>query len=528
MPARLLRYDKLTIYHAIFIVMVVLVKQNIRWLRVFRSYERLFYLSKESLKMAKQKKEAITPMDEDFARWYTDVITKTEMVDYAPVKGFMVIRSYGYGLWENIQSAFDKEFKKTGHKNMYFPLLIPESYLNKEKEHVEGFAPEVAWVTHGGDDELAERLCIRPTSETIICSMYAKWLNSYRDLPFLYNQWANVVRWEKTTRPFLRTSEFLWQEGHTLHETMEEAQVETLKMIEIYRKVCEEFLAIPMVVGQKSEKEKFAGAHATYTIEALMHDGQALQSGTSHNLGDHFAKAFEIKFLGRNNEEQYAFSTSWGVSTRLIGGIIMVHGDDNGLKFPPKIAPVQAVIIPVAQHKEGVLENANKLYDRLKEQFRMELDDSDGNTTGWKFNQYEMKGVPVRIELGPKDIENGSCVMARRDTGEKMVVALDEVNEVLEKLLAEIQDNMYKMALEHREKKTTNAVTMDEFKEKQEKDPGFVRAMWCGDRACEEEIKAQTGATLRCVPFEQVDIGSENCICCGKKADKMAYFARAY
>ncbi|MFA0814859.1 MAG: proline--tRNA ligase [Anaerofustis sp.] len=476
----------------------------------------------------KDKVEAITPINEDFARWYTDVILKTELVDYAPVKGFMVIRAYGYALWENIQGIFDKEFKKTGHKNMYFPLLIPESYLNKEKEHVEGFAPEVAWVTQGGSEPLAERLCIRPTSETIICSMYAKWLSSYRDLPYLYNQWCNVVRWEKTTRPFLRTSEFLWQEGHTVHETFEEAQKETMQMIEIYRKVCEEYLAIPMVVGQKSEKEKFAGAHATYTIEALMHDGQALQSGTSHNLGDHFAKAFEIKFLGRDNTEQYAFSTSWGVSTRLIGGIIMVHGDDSGLKLPPRIAPTQAVIIPIAMHKEGVLDRARELYDSLKESFRIEIDDAEAYSPGWKFNQYEMKGVPVRIELGPKDIENGQCVMVRRDSGEKITVALEDAATELAALLESIQKAMYDNALRAREEKTSVAYSMEEFKKNLEENPGFVKAMWCGCRECEDKIKELTGASLRCMPFEQEDLGSDTCVFCGAKADKMAYFARAY
>ncbi|MBR6801180.1 MAG: proline--tRNA ligase [Eubacteriaceae bacterium] len=482
--------------------------------------------------MAKQKKDAITPMDVDFAKWYTDVITKTEMVDYAPVKGFMVIRAYGYALWENIQKAFDAEFKKTGHQNMYFPLLIPESFLNKEKEHVEGFAPEVAWVTHGGNEELAERLCVRPTSETIICSMYAKWLNSYRDLPFLYNQWANVVRWEKTTRPFLRTSEFLWQEGHTVHETFEEAQEETLRMLEIYRKVTEEFLAIPMVVGQKSEKERFAGAHATYTIEALMHDGQALQSGTSHNLGDHFAKAFDIKFLGRDNKEQYGYSTSWGVSTRLIGGIIMVHGDDNGLKMPPRIAPIQAVIIPVQQHKEGVVDSAKALFEALCDDVRVKLDDNENNTPGWKFNEYEMKGVPVRIELGPKDIENRQCVLVRRDTGEKLFVEWGEnyenIKKVLCDLLEDIQKNMYQMALKHREERTTVAHDMETFETSIKTNPGFIKAMWCEDRACEDKIKEVTGATLRCMPFEQENIGSDTCVCCGKKAQKLAYFARAY
>lgn len=477
---------------------------------------------------AKSKMESITSMQEDFSRWYTDVILKTEMVDYAPVKGFMIIRPYGYAIWEHIQSAFDKEFKRTGHQNMYFPLLIPESYLNKEKEHVEGFAPEVAWVTHGGGEELAERLCIRPTSETIICSMYAKWLNSYRDLPYLYNQWANVVRWEKTTRPFLRTSEFLWQEGHTVHETFEEAQAETLLMIEIYRSVVEEVLAIPVIIGQKSDKERFAGAHATYTIEALMHDGQALQSGTSHNLSDHFAKAFEIKFLNRENKEQYAFSTSWGVSTRLIGGIIMVHGDDSGLKIPPKIAPIQVVVIPIAQHKDGVLDEARKLYDSIKDTYRAKLDDSDLNTPGWKFSQYEMKGVPLRVEIGPKDIERGECVAVRRDTGEKTTIKIEELSQKIQPILDKIQQNMYDMAKAHMERKTSSAYDMDEFKQKLAENPGFIKSRWCERRECEDKIKEETGATLRCMPFDNEDLGSDKCVYCGQKAERTAYFARAY
>ncbi len=479
--------------------------------------------------MAKNNQvESITPMDEDFAKWYTDVILKTELVDYAPVKGFMVIRAYGYALWENIQKAFDDEFKRTGHKNMYFPLLIPESFLNKEKEHVKGFAPEVAWVTMGGENELTERLCIRPTSETIICSMYAKWLKSYRDLPFLYNQWCNVVRWEKTTRPFLRTSEFLWQEGHTLHETFDEAQQETMQMLGIYERICRDYLAIPMYVGQKSEKEKFAGAHATYTIEAMMHDGQALQSGTSHNLGDHFTRAFDIKYLDRDNTEKYPFQTSWGVSTRLIGGIIMVHGDDKGLKLPPMIAPIQAIIVPVAMHKEGVLPAARELYENLKTGARVELDDSDAYSPGWKFNQYEMKGVPVRIEIGPKDIENGVCVMVRRDTEEKITVPLEQAAAVFKDLLEKIQLNMYEQALEMRNKRTGSAADMAEFKKTLTEKPGFIRAAWCGRRECEDKIKDETGASLRCMPFGEEVQNDDVCVCCGEKAEKIAYFARAY
>lgn len=477
----------------------------------------------------KNKVEAITPRDVDFARWYTDVISKTEMADYSPVKGFMVIRPYGYAIWENIQQAYDKRFKETGHQNMYFPLLFPESMLKKEAEHVEGFAPEVAWVTKGGNKELSEPLCIRPTSETIICSMYAKWLNTYRQLPFKYNQWCSVVRWEKTTRPFLRTSEFLWQEGHTLHETAEEAQEETMQMLGIYREVAEQYMAIPMVVGQKSEKEKFAGASATYTMEALMYDGQALQSGTSHNLGQHFTKAFDITYLDRNNERVHPYHTSWGVSTRLIGGLIMVHGDDNGLVLPPKIAPIQVVILPVAQHKEGVLDAAYALKDKLSQSFKVELDDSD-NSPGWKFNQWEMKGVPIRLEIGPRDLEKGQCVLARRDNGEKISVSLDTVEQSVTDLLADIQQNLYDQALARREAKTSRAASMEEFKKNLADNPGFVKAMWCGNQACEDAIKDETGASIRCIPFddEQEVIGDGCCVHCGKPADKMAYFARAY
>jgi len=475
------------------------------------------------------KVKEITPMAEDFAKWYTDVISKTELVDYSPVKGFMVIRPYGYAIWEHIQAAYDQRFKETGHKNMYFPLLIPESLLKKEAEHVEGFAPEVAWVTRGGNKELAEPLCIRPTSETIICSMYAKWLNSYRQLPFLYNQWCSVVRWEKTTRPFLRTSEFLWQEGHTLHETAEEAQEETMKMLNIYRDVAEHILALPVIVGQKSPKERFAGAAETYTMEALMHDGQALQSGTSHNLGQHFTKAFDITYLDRNNQQAYPYHTSWGVSTRLIGGIIMTHGDDNGLVLPPKVAPIQVVILPIAQHKEGVLDRAYALKKSLEENVRVELDDSD-NSPGWKFNQWEMKGVPIRLEIGPRDIENNQCILARRDTGEKVSVSLDHINETIKNLLDEIQVNLLNNARKLRDEKTSTATNLEEFKKNIKENPGFIKAMWCGDQDCEDKIKEETGATLRCIPFEdeQETIGDGTCVFCGKHADKMAYFARAY
>ena len=481
--------------------------------------------------MAKKEKEfvkEITPMEEDFSRWYTDVIMKNELVDYSPVKGFMVIRPYGYALWERIQEYADAKFKATGHKNMYFPLLIPESLLNKEKEHVEGFAPEVAWVTHGGNQELGERLVVRPTSETIICHMYAKWLNSYRDLPYLYNQWCSVVRWEKTTRPFLRTSEFLWQEGHTLHETEEEAQAETLQMLDIYRQVAEDLMAMPVVIGLKSEKEKFAGAHATYTMEALMHDGQALQAGTSHNLGQHFTKAFEIKFQGRNGQEQHPYHTSWGISTRLIGGLIMVHSDNRGLVLPPKMAPVQVVIIPIAQKKEGVLEKANELYEKLKAKgIRVELDDSTENSPGWKFNQYEMKGYPIRIEIGPRDIENNQAVAVRRDKLEKEMLSLDNIEGTIYDMLNSMQKDLFEKAKAHREANTYIVEDYETYKKDIPNRPGFAKMMWCGERECEDKLKEETGATIRCIPFEQENLG-DKCHICGKPAKHMIYAARAY
>ncbi len=480
--------------------------------------------------MAKKKKEfvsEITPMEVDFAQWYTDVIRKTDLVDYSPVKGFMVIKPYGYAIWENIQDYMDRRFKETGHKNCYFPLLIPESLLKKEADHVEGFAPEVAWVTHGGDEKLAERLCVRPTSETIICEMYSKWLKSYRDLPFLYNQWCSVVRWEKSTRPFLRTSEFLWQEGHTLHETYEEAQEETLQMLEIYRETAEELLAIPVVVGQKSEKEKFAGAYATYTMEALMHDGKALQAGTSHNLGQHFTTAFDITFLDRDGELKHPYHTSWGVSTRLIGGVIMVHGDNRGLVLPPGIAPVQAVILPIAAHKGGVMEKAEEIFDQLKGEIRVELDDRENYSPGWKFNEWEMKGVPVRIEIGPKDIEKNQVVLFRRDTLEKEIVPLNEVKVRVENLLKDVHNNLLLKAKKMRDEHTYYVKNLDEMKEIMDNKPGFVKAPWCQDRECEDKIKEETGATMRCIPFEQEDLGNI-CPFCGKEARAMTYFAKAY
>ncbi len=470
----------------------------------------------------------ITPMEVDFPQWYTDVILKTEMVDYSPVKGFMVIRPYGYAIWENIQSYLDKRFKDTGHKNCYFPLLIPENLLNKEAEHVEGFAPEVAWVTHGGKEELGERLCVRPTSETIICSMYSKWLRSYRDLPYLYNQWCSVVRWEKSTRPFLRTSEFLWQEGHTLHETYDEAQEETIQMLNIYKEMAEELLAIPVVVGRKSEKEKFAGAYATYTMEALMHDGKALQAGTSHNLGQHFTKAFDISYLDRNGDLENPYHTSWGVSTRLIGGLIMVHGDNRGLVLPPRVAPIQVVIIPIAQHKEGVLDKAYEIKKSLEDAgIRVELNDDENYSPGWKFNEYEMKGVPVRIEIGPRDIKNNQVMVARRDTLEKNPVSMEGLADSIGNLLEVIHKDMLEKARNHRDENTYKVENFDDFKKKQKEKPGFAKAMWCGETSCEENIKAETGATIRCIPFEQEDLG-EKCHFCGKEAKHMVYVARAY
>ena len=469
----------------------------------------------------------LTKMEDDFAKWYTDIILKAELVDYAPVKGFMVMRPYGYGIWENIQKILDKKFKELGHKNCYFPLLIPESMLNKEKEHVEGFAPEVAWVTHGGEKELEERLCIRPTSETIICTMYSKWLNSYRDLPFKYNQWANVVRWEKTTRPFLRTAEFLWQEGHTIHATAQEAMEETLTMHKVYADFLRDYLAIPVIMGKKSEKEKFAGAESTYTIEAMMHDGKALQSGTSHYFGNHFAKAFDIKFQNKEGKLEYAYQTSWGMTTRVIGGIIMVHGDDRGLKMPPKIAPIQVVIVPIAQQKEGVLQKAEELKKTLENRFSVELDDRASVTPGFKFNYWELRGVPVRIEIGPKDIEKNECIIFRRDTLEKETISLDNLEAKVEKLMEDIQNNMYKMAEDNFKKRTFVAHDFEEYKKLFSEKEGFAKIMWCGNVECEDKIKEENSTTIRCIPFEE-DKFQDVCTICGKKAKHMVYTARQY
>ncbi|SEF73511.1 prolyl-tRNA synthetase [Caloramator fervidus] len=470
--------------------------------------------------------EAITSMDEDFAKWYTDIVKKAELADYSSVKGCMILRPYGYAIWENIQKDLDARFKETGHENVYMPLFIPESLLKKEAEHVEGFAPEVAWVTHGGSEPLAERLCVRPTSETLFCEHFSKIVQSYKDLPKLYNQWCSVVRWEKTTRPFLRTTEFLWQEGHTIHATAEEAMAETIQMLNIYAKHCEEVLAIPVIKGRKTDKEKFAGAQATFTIESLMHDGKALQTGTSHYFGDNFAKAFNIRYLDKNGQLQYVHQTSWGVTTRLIGAVIMVHGDNNGLKLPPKIAPIQVIIVPIAQHKEGVLEKANELKNRLSKVVRVKLDDSD-KMPGWKFAEYEMKGVPLRLEVGPKDIEKNQVVLARRDTMEKIVVAMDNLEQEVLKLLDDIHANMLEMARRHRDERTYVATNLEEFKYIVENKPGFIKAMWCGDRACEDKIKEETGATSRCIPFDQETL-SDKCVCCGKPAKHMVYWGRAY
>ncbi|HEY9062093.1 MAG TPA: proline--tRNA ligase [Pseudobacteroides sp.] len=478
--------------------------------------------------MAQEKKlvEAITSMDEDFAQWYTDIIKKADLVDYASVRGCMIIRPYGYAIWENIQKELDRRFKETGHENVYMPMFIPESLLLKEKEHVEGFAPEVAWVTHGGDEKLTERLCVRPTSETLFCEHYSNVIQSYRDLPKLYNQWCSVVRWEKTTRPFLRTLEFLWQEGHTAHATAEEAQEETIKMLNVYADFCEKVLAIPVVKGKKTDKEKFAGAKATYTIESLMHDGKALQSGTSHNFGNGFAQAFGIQYTDKNNQLQYVHQTSWGVTTRLIGAIIMVHGDDNGLVLPPRIAPTQLAILPISMHKEGVLEKARELKDRLSKKFRVILDDSD-KMPGWKFSEYEMKGVPVRLEIGPKDIEKNQVVLVRRDTREKIFVHMDELESKLQELLDSLQQALFDKARELRDKKTYIATNLDEFIKTAQETPGFIKAMWCEDRACEDLIKEKTSATARCVPFEQEAV-SDKCVCCGKPAKHMLYWGKAY
>ncbi|MBQ9119944.1 MAG: proline--tRNA ligase [Lachnospiraceae bacterium] len=477
--------------------------------------------------MANDKKlvEAITPMEEDFAQWYTDVVKKAELIEYSGVRGCTIFRPTGYAIWELIQKELDARFKATGVENVYMPMFIQESLLQKEKDHVEGFAPEVAWVTHGGGEELQERMCVRPTSETVFCDFYSKIIESYRDLPKLYNQWCSVVRWEKTTRPFLRSMEFLWQEGHTAHATAEEAEERTIQMLNLYADFCEQVLAIPMIKGRKTDKEKFAGAEATYTIEALMHDGKALQSGTSHNFGDGFAKAFDIQYTDKENKLQYVHQTSWGMTTRLIGAVIMVHGDNSGLVLPPAIAPTQIVIIPIQQKKEGVLAKAAELKEKLGA-FRVKVDDSD-KSPGWKFSEHEMRGVPIRIEIGPKDIEANQAVIVRRDTREKLVVSLDEIEAKAGEVLAAMQSEMLERARVHRDEHTYEAHTTEEFTEIVENKPGFVKAMWCGERACEDMIKEKTGATSRCMPFAQEHI-ADTCVCCGKPATKLVYWGKAY
>jgi len=479
--------------------------------------------------MAKEKKlvEDITPMSEDFAQWYTDVVKKAELMRYSTVKGCMMILPNGYALWENIQKNLDAMFKETGVENVYMPLFIPESLLEKEKDHVEGFAPECAWVTMGGGEELEERLVVRPTSETLFCELYSNIVQSYRDLPKLYNQWCSVVRWEKTTRPFLRSSEFLWQEGHTVHASAQEAQERTELMLNVYAEFCEKYLAIPMIKGRKTDKEKFAGAEATYTIEALMHDGKALQSGTSHNFGDGFARAFGIQFTDKDNTLKYVHQTSWGLSTRTIGAIIMVHGDDDGLVLPPRIAPVQVMVVPIAQHKEGVLDKAGEVLDCLKSAgIRAQLDDSE-KSPGWKFAEQEIKGIPLRVEIGPKDIEKGQAVVVRRDTREKIEVSLAELADKIPQIMEKMQEDMYQKALAHRDAHTYDAHDYEEFKEIITNKPGFVRAMWCGDQACELKIKDDTTATSRCMPFEQHKL-SDVCVCCGRPAKTMVYWGKAY
>ncbi len=478
--------------------------------------------------MAKNEKlvKDITSMEVDFAKWYTDVVTKAQLMDYSNVRGCMILKPNGYAIWESIQRELDKRFKKTGHQNVYMPMFIPESLLQKEKDHVEGFAPEVAWVTHGGQEELQERLCVRPTSETLFCDLYSKEIRSYRDLPKKYNQWCSVVRWEKTTRPFLRTSEFLWQEGHTAHATAEEAEEETQAMLNCYDEFARDVLAIPMVKGRKTDKEKFAGAEATYTIESLMKDGKALQSGTSHNFGDGFAKAFDITYTDKNNKQAYVHQTSWGVSTRIIGAIIMVHGDDDGLVLPPRVAPIQAVIIPIAQHKEGVLDKCNEVFRRLEDNYRINIDTSD-KSPGWKFAEQEIQGIPLRIEIGPKDIENNQCVVVRRDTREKITVGLDELNDRLQNILDSMHEDMYNKAKLFLDTHITDVHNYDEMTDFANNNIGFARAMWCGCEECEQKIKDDFGITSRCMPFDEKDI-DDKCVCCGKPAKKLVYWGKAY
>ena len=469
----------------------------------------------------------ITNIEDNFAQWYTDVVRKAELADYTDTKGCIAIRPYGYAIWENIQKYADAKFKEVGVTNLYMPVLIPESMLEKEKDHVEGFAPEVAWVTMGGGEELEERVCIRPTSETMMSTMYSKWVKSWRDLPIMGNQWCNVLRWEKETRPFLRSREFLWQEGHTVHETAKEAEELTLKMLDIYAEVIEDLLAIPVLKGRKTPKEQFAGADSTYTVETLMVDGRALQAGTSHYFGQNFTKPFEVKFQNRDGKEEYAYQTSWGISTRLIGAVIMAHGDNRGLKLPPKVAPIQAVLVPVAAHKEGVLEKTEAIYNSLKDKFRMKFDDRDNVSPGFKFNDWEMRGVPVRIEIGPRDLEEGVAVLVRRDTSEKLTVKIDDLETEIAKLLETIQKDMYNACQERKEAKTTIAYTLEDIEKNLKENQGYVKTMWCGDRACEDKVKEVTGAPSRCMPFAQEHL-ADTCAICGKKATKMVVWGRQY
>lgn len=471
--------------------------------------------------------EAITPINEDFAQWYTDIVKKAELIDYSSAKGCVVLRPYGYAIWENCQRLLDNMFKATGHENVYLPMFIPESLLQKEKDHVEGFAPEVAWVTHGGDEELAERLCVRPTSETLFCEHFSHVIQSYRDLPKLYNQWCSVVRWEKTTRPFLRSREFLWQEGHTMHETREEAETETQQMLNVYKEMFEKHLRIPVVAGRKTDSEKFAGAEATYTIEAMMHDGKSLQSGTSHFFGDGFSKAFDITYTARDNTLQYPFETSWGMSTRIIGAIIMTHGDDNGLILPPDIAPIQVVVVPIAQHKEGVLQAAGNLKERLVNMgLRVTIDDSD-QSPGWKFAQYEMKGVPLRVELGPRDIENGMCVVVRRDNGEKTQLPLEELETGIGELLDIVADGMYERAQQNLTARSHDCPDYASLEKAVKEGLGFYTTAWCGDAVCEEKLKEQLEISSRCMPFDQRPV-ADTCVVCGKKSCATVVWGKAY
>ena len=478
--------------------------------------------------MAKEKKvEQITDIEVDFAQWFTDVCTKAELVDYSGVKGLFILRPYGYAIWENIQRWLDNRFKELGHENVSMPMLIPESLLQKEKDHVEGFAPECAWVTHGGSEELPERLCIRPTSETLFCDHWSHVLHSWRELPMKYNQWCSVLRWEKTTRPFLRGREFLWQEGHTIHATAEEAIAETEQMLEVYADLAEKWLAMPVIRGRKTDKEKFAGAVNTYTIECMMHDGKALQAGTSHYFGDGFTRAFDITFADKNNQLAYPFQTSWGVSTRIIGGIIMTHGDNNGLVLPPNVAPYQVVVIPIAQHKPGVADKAMELVERLKKAgVRVKADVSE-QSPGWKFAEYEMKGIPLRVEIGPKDMEQNQCVLVRRDNREKTFISLDDLETAVPAMLETVQQGLFDKAKKHLEDNLHEAHSLSEMQTISNEKGGFVKSMWCGDAACEEKVKEVAGLSSRCIPFREEQLDTV-CPCCGKPAKHMLYWGMQY